>query len=142
MPGSADRQRSIRSINWPGCLNTPIRLPLLNYRIGLDALIGFIPGLGDMAGHALVELYRVASRAVRGITPVLMRMVFNIGIEAAIGMVLVLGDIFDATFKANVRNVQLLSGMSWGTRQPDAQADGEQGDRGHRRRLTGDSGVD
>ena len=104
------RQRTLNQVNqlaW--LLDNSIKIPLLNYRIGLDALIGLIPGLGDMAGMILSSY--IVLQAIRLGAPraILMRMVLNIGIEAAVGIVPVLGDIFDATFKANVRNVQLLS---------------------------------
>ena len=94
-------------------LDNSIRIPILNYRIGLDALIGLIPGLGDVAGMLLSSF--IVWQAIRLGTPmsILSRMVLNIGIEALLGLIPILGDIFDATFKANVRNVQLLnSGLS------------------------------
>ncbi|MEZ4728786.1 MAG: DUF4112 domain-containing protein [Caldilineaceae bacterium] len=89
-------------------LDNWINIPIINYRIGLDAIIGLIPGLGDAAG-LLLSSY-IVLQAVRLGTPqaTLMRMVLNIGIEALIGLIPVLGDFFDATFKANVRNVRLL----------------------------------
>lgn len=89
-------------------LDNSINIPLINYRIGLDALIGLIPGLGDAAG-LLVSSF-IVLQAVRLGTPgaTLMRMVLNILLEALIGLIPVLGDVFDATFKANVRNVRLL----------------------------------
>lgn len=89
-------------------LDNSIHLPIVNYRIGLDALIGLIPGLGDAAGlivSSFIVLQAIRLRAPRAI---LGRMVFNIVIEALIGLIPVLGDFFDATFKANVRNVRLL----------------------------------
>lgn len=89
-------------------LDNSIQIPLINYRIGLDALIGLIPGLGDAAGlvvSSFIVLQAVRLRAPRAI---LMRMVFNIVMEALVGLIPILGDLFDATFKANVRNVRLL----------------------------------
>jgi len=92
-------------------LDNSIRIPLINYRIGLDPLIGLIPGLGDMAGMILSSY--IVFQAIRLGAPraILQRMVLNIGLEAIVGVVPVLGDLFDATFKANARNVQLLSLM-------------------------------
>lgn len=89
-------------------LDNSIHIPLINYRIGLDALIGLIPGLGDAAGlivSSFIVLQAIRLRAPRAI---LTRMVFNIVMEALIGLIPVLGDLFDATFKANARNVRLL----------------------------------
>ena len=89
-------------------LDNSIHIPLINYRIGLDALIGLIPGLGDAAGlivSSFIVLQAIRLRAPRAI---LLRMVFNIVMEALVGLIPVLGDLFDATFKANARNVRLL----------------------------------
>jgi hypothetical protein len=89
-------------------LDNSINIPLINYRIGLDAVIGLIPGLGDAAGLVLSSF--IVLQAIRLRTPrtVLMRMLFNVVMEALIGLIPVLGDLFDATFKANIRNVRLL----------------------------------
>jgi len=91
-------------------LDNSINIPLINYRIGLDALIGLVPGLGDAAGLIISSF--IVLQAVRLGAPraTLLRMVFNIIIEALIGLIPVLGDLFDATFKANMRNVRLLQG--------------------------------
>lgn len=89
-------------------LDSSIRIPILGYRIGLDPLIGLIPGVGDAAmllpsAYIVFEAYRlgVPTRTVA-------RMVLNVGIETLFGAVPVLGDLFDATFKANIRNLYLL----------------------------------
>lgn len=101
--------KQVNQLAW--LLDNSIRLPLINYRIGLDALIGLIPGLGDMAGMILSSYIVLQAIRLGAPNAVLQRMVLNIGIEALIGLVPVAGDIFDATFKANARNVQLLSAM-------------------------------
>lgn len=106
-----DRQRStmleqVNGLAW--LLDNSIKIPIINYRIGLDAVIGLIPGLGDVAGSAISSL--IVLQAIRLGAPraTLTRMVLNILIEAVIGLVPMVGDIFDATFKANARNVALL----------------------------------
>lgn len=97
------RLRSLSSL-----LDSSIRLPIIGYRIGLDPLIGLIPGVGDAltllpAGYIIFEAYRLGvPRAT------LARMVLNVGLETLFGAVPFLGDIFDATFKANTRNLYLL----------------------------------
>lgn len=106
------RQRTLKQVNqlaW--LLDNSINIPVINYRIGLDALIGLLPGLGDMAGLILSSYIVLQAVRLGAPRPILTRMVLNIGIEAAVGLVPVLGDIFDATFKANARNVQLLSAL-------------------------------
>ena len=88
-------------------LDNSIRLPG-GYRIGWDAIIGLIPGFGDIAGFVLSAyiVYEAARFRVPKVT--LGRMVINLGIEALIGLLPFLGDLFDAAFKANLRNLDLL----------------------------------
>jgi hypothetical protein len=90
-------------------LDNSIYLPILNYRIGLEAIIGLIPGLGDVAGMLLSSF--IVLQAIRLGAPraTLLRMVLNVALETVIGLIPLLGDLFDATFKANVRNVRLLT---------------------------------
>jgi hypothetical protein len=89
-------------------LDSSIVVPGTRFRIGLDALIGLVPGIGDLVGTAL-SAYIVAAAARRGLPgSVLLRMAFNVGLEAIVGAVPILGDLFDAAWKANQRNVALL----------------------------------
>lgn len=89
-------------------LDNSIYIPLINYRIGLDAVIGLIPGLGDVAGLILSSFIVLQALRLRIPKAVLLRMIVNLVMEALIGLIPVLGDLFDATFKANARNVRLL----------------------------------
>lgn len=89
-------------------LDAGIRIPGTNLRFGLDPIIGLIPGAGDaagavLAGWILVEAIRLgASRAT------VIRIAGNVALDAAVGAVPLLGDIFDFVWKANLRNVALL----------------------------------
>lgn len=88
-------------------LDTAIRLPG-GFRIGWDAIIGLVPGVGDVTGAAL-SLYVVFHAARLGASrATLLRMLGNVGLEALVGAVPLLGDLFDAAFKANTRNLALL----------------------------------
>ncbi len=89
-------------------LDNSIYIPLINYRIGLDAVIGLIPGLGDVAGLILSSFIVVQALRLRTPRTVLLRMILNMVMEALIGLIPIFGDLFDATFKANARNVRLL----------------------------------
>lgn len=88
-------------------MDSAIRLPG-GFRIGLDGLIGLIPGIGDAVG-AGVSAYIILGAARLGVPKsVLARMAVNLGIETIIGSVPVVGDLFDFAFKANLRNMDLL----------------------------------
>ncbi|WP_241505817.1 DUF4112 domain-containing protein [Parahaliea mediterranea] len=103
-----DSARELGRLAW--LLDDAIRVPFTSYRIGLDGLIGLIPGVGDAAG-AMMSLYIVARAARLGAGPgLLLRMLGNVALESLCGLVPVLGDLFDFAFKANRRNVALLEG--------------------------------
>jgi hypothetical protein len=103
------RQAALRRLDaLSHLLDNSIPVPGTQARFGLDAVIGLIPGFGDAAG-AVVSAYVVVQAARLGASvPTLIRMLVNVGIEAVAGAVPVLGDLFDAAFKANARNVALL----------------------------------
>ncbi len=89
-------------------LDDLVGIPGTKYRVGLDGLLGLIPGVGDAAG-ALMSATIVIQAARMGVSrPVLLRMLGNLAIDSAAGAVPVLGDLFDFAFKANRRNVTLL----------------------------------
>lgn len=91
-------------------LDSCFRVPGTKFRFGLDALIGLVPGLGDVvgvlfSGYILKEAWRLgASKSL------LAHMALNIGIEGLVGAVPLLGDLFDMVWKANQRNMRLLQG--------------------------------
>lgn len=90
-------------------LDSAIRIPGTRYRIGIDGVIGLLPGFGDLIG-ALLSSYIVAAAAQLGVpNVVLIRMALNIAVESIVGAVPILGDIFDFVWKANRRNVELLN---------------------------------
>jgi len=89
-------------------LDSSIRIPGTRFRLGLESLLGLIPGIGDVAG-VLLALYIVAGAARLGASKAtLLRMGGNIGIETLIGLVPLVGDLFDMRWKANERNMRLL----------------------------------
>ncbi len=89
-------------------LDAAYRIPGTNYRIGWDTLIGLIPGAGDAAsGIAAAAIVAYGMRlGVRKRT--IARMLANVGLDLTVGSIPLLGDIFDTTFKANLRNVSLI----------------------------------
>jgi len=88
--------------------DTAIVVPGTNLRFGVEALLRLVPGIGDVAASALsVYLLYEASRL--GVPRLLFaRMVANVVIEGAVGVVPLAGDAFDVFFRANRRNVALL----------------------------------
>ena len=89
-------------------LDNSIPLPG-GFRVGLDAVIGLAPGIGDAAG-AVLSAYILAQAARMGVPrAVLLRMAANVGIEAVVGAIPFVGDLFDAGWKANARNVALIN---------------------------------
>ena len=91
-------------------LDDYFRIPGTSIRFGLDGIVGFIPGLGDVLG-GFASCIIIIAAWMRGVSYVtLTRMVVNVGIEAAVGAVPVLGNLFDIGWKANRRNYALLTG--------------------------------
>ena len=90
-------------------LDDMFRFPGTNIRFGLDALIGWVPGIGDaMAGIAsFLIVFAAWRRGVQAIT--LVRMIANVVLETTIGAIPIAGDFFHVFWKANRRNYRLLT---------------------------------
>lgn len=89
-------------------LDESLRIPGTNYRIGIDPILGVLPGAGDLVGAGL-SLYIVAEAARLGVSPpTLLKMLANVSVDVAGGAVPVVGGVFDAVWKANKRNVELF----------------------------------
>lgn len=89
-------------------LDEAIRIPGTRFSIGLDPLIGLVPGAGDFVG-TLLSAYIVLEAARLGLPRgALIQMVTNILFETVIGTVPVVGDLVDVTWKANTKNIALL----------------------------------
>jgi len=103
---SIEVEESLERLGW--LMDDLFRIPVIGWRVGLDALVGLIPGIGDSA-TALVSFYILAS-AVRYRVPkiTLLRMGMNIGIDYLLGSLPLVGDLFDAWWKSNKMNVGLL----------------------------------
>jgi hypothetical protein len=99
-------RRSLQQLAW--LLDSSIPVPGTRLTVGVEALIGLFPVIGDLIGVALSSY--ILSQAARLGAPrsVLSRMAFNIAVEGVVGIIPFAGDVFDAAFKANQRNVQLL----------------------------------
>jgi hypothetical protein len=84
------------------------RIPGTGWRFGLDAIVGLVPGIGDTA-TTLVSLYILAAGVrYRVSKATLLRMGTNIAIDYVLGSIPLVGDLFDAVWKSNQMNVELL----------------------------------
>ncbi|NHN86204.1 DUF4112 domain-containing protein [Acetobacter musti] len=100
------RLERLKRLAW--LLDASIQLPGTKFRFGLDAVIGLVPAGGTVI-MTLVSLWIVwEARKLGAPAPLLLRMLVNVAIEAAIDFIPVAGDLIDAAFKANLRNVALL----------------------------------
>lgn len=107
-PRAAARARILRLEQ---LLEGMIRVPFLGRKIGLDALLGLIPGVGDAAAGAL-GLYLIwEARNLGASKATLLRMLGNVGLDTAMGSVPVLGDLFDFAFRSNTRNLKLIRAL-------------------------------
>ena len=89
-------------------LDAQFRVPGTQIRFGLDAIIGLIPGVGDLSTFA-VSGYMLIIMSRNGASGfVIARMLLNILIDALFGLIPILGDLFDVAFKANMRNMRLM----------------------------------
>ena len=103
---SVEVDESLERLSW--LMDDLIKIPGLGWRFGLDALVGLIPGFGDTA-TSLASFYILASAVRYGVPKVtLLRMGMNIGIDYLVGSLPLVGDLFDAWWKSNHMNVELL----------------------------------
>lgn len=109
-PFETDRLGSaaVRTDRLAHVLDTLFRIPGTRMRFGLDPILGLIPGLGDAAGIVL-STYLVVEAARTGASrAVLLRMLINVGVDSLLSVVPLLGDLLDAGWKSNTRNLALL----------------------------------
>ena len=100
------RARRVRAL--AQLLDNAIPIPGTNWRFGFDAIVGLIPVVGDMIGGVLSGYIIVEAARAEVPTLTLARMLMNVGIDTLVGAVPALGDVFDAAWKANIKNVALL----------------------------------
>ena len=100
-----ERLQRLRSL--ARLLDSCIPLPG-GFRIGLDALVGLVPVVGDVAGALMSGYILNEARLLGASNSVLVRMSLNLLLETVVGAVPLVGDLFDAGFKANLRNIALL----------------------------------
>lgn len=89
-------------------LDNAVRIPFTNFRIGIDPVLGIVPGAGDaiaaiLSLYPIVEAYRLKAPRT-----MLLTMVTMVAVDAAVGSIPVFGPLFDAVWKANEWNLNAL----------------------------------
>lgn len=93
---------------WVFWLDNALRVPGTSFRIGLDPVLGLIPGVGDALG-GVMSLGVVFLALQYGLpVQVVAKMVWNIAVDAGLGSVPAVGDVFDFAWRANRKNLELL----------------------------------
>jgi hypothetical protein len=93
---------------WAVLLDSYFRVPGTNIRFGFDAIIGLVPGLGDLVAPIFTVSVLATGLKMRVPAIVQARMVLNAAIDMLMGLVPILGDLADIAWKADLRNVALL----------------------------------
>jgi len=111
-PILTEDQRAVPQLKWidgfSRLLDTKFRIPGTGVRFGLDFLLGLVPGAGDVVSLGMSGIL-VATMARNGASPMLAaKMMFNVALDAIVGTVPVIGNIFDLFYKANYRNAMLM----------------------------------
>lgn len=89
-------------------LDTAFVIPGTNRRVGIDAIIGLVPGIGDVV-TTIFSSYVIWEARNLGIPRFAIgRMLANLAIHASVGSIPLLGDVFDAVFRVNQRNMRIV----------------------------------
>lgn len=103
---------------WSVVLDSAFRIPGTSVRFGMDPVLGLVPGMGDLTTPLFSAVLLLQAVRLRIPKVVQLRMLLNAAIDLAIGLVPLVGDLFDFAWKANVRNLALLERYA----QPGARA--------------------
>lgn len=104
----SNEQLSKKLDNLAWLLDNSIKIPGTSWKIGLDGILGLIPGVGDLAAGGLSTYILYQAVKIKVPKVILARMALNILLESVIGVIPLVGDLFDFIFKANQRNVNLM----------------------------------
>jgi hypothetical protein len=91
-------------------LDEAVEIPGTGWRIGLDPIVGLVPGIGDVVGALLSGWIVLVGVRLGAPGPVIARMALNVALDTIVGAIPFGGDLFDFAWKANARNVRLLEG--------------------------------
>jgi hypothetical protein len=113
LSGNREAEEKIEQIAWLMDRSIPIG----GMRIGLDPILGLVPGIGDALSTLISSLIIVQAHRAGVPKPTILRMVANVGIDTAVGAIPVVGDLFDFAWKANSKNLELFRGSVRGHRR-------------------------
>lgn len=103
-------------------MDEAFNVPGTKFKVGIDALLGLIPGVGDVIGGVLSSWIIVGALRHRVPARIIFRMVLNIGIDLLFGAIPVAGDVFDFLYEENVKNIRLLEQHRDRSRPPRSMA--------------------
>lgn len=103
---------------WADLLDSKFRIPGTNIRFGIDPILSLVPGIGELASPLFTSLILTQALRQRVPAPVIVRMVMNALIDAAVGAVPVAGTVADVFWRANNMNLQLLEQHAGGRPLP------------------------
>jgi len=111
-PIMTEAQRRVPQLRWidgfSRMLDTKFRIPGTDMRFGADFLLGLVPGAGDLVSLGMSGVL-VATMAKNGASGMLVaKMLFNVALDAIVGTIPIIGNIFDLIYKANYRNAVLM----------------------------------
>lgn len=105
-PSRADSVARIEALSH--LLDSAFQIPGTNHRVGIDALLGLIPGIGDLVSTALASYIIWEARQLGVPRWKIARMIGNVAVDTTVGAIPFAGDLFDVAFKANRRNMKIL----------------------------------
>jgi len=106
-PGERETRARLEFLAW--LLDSSIPVPGTRFTIGLDAIVGLVPFIGDLIGVLASSIILAEANRLGVSRSIMTRMAFNVAVEGVVGIVPFIGDIFDAGWKANQKNVRLLT---------------------------------
>jgi hypothetical protein len=101
-------------------LDSAVPVPGTSFRFGLDPILGLIPGLGDIVSPLYTAGIIWQARDLGIPRVVMLRMIVNVALDTLVGLVPILGDLFDFAWKSNNRNLALLEQHAYEERRPSA----------------------
>jgi hypothetical protein len=117
-PRQGQRLQALRKLG--RLLDSAFVVPGTSYRVGLDPVLGVIPGIGDLVSPLFAIGILLLARDLQIPRVVQLRMIGNVAIDALVGAVPIVGDLFDFAWKANDRNVALLEHYAYEERPAQA----------------------